>query len=305
MRQLLRASQERQAAAASAAADARARLLARLQLARRRQQAREEAALSHGTERWQQQQVVLHEADLARRDAAASSAASQERQVARLWMKLQRHLTHPRAPWAPAPSAEAEMEAVFKLDKSENALRQRCRLRRVEGGTRHAEASISQKLAEVGRQAADADAEPPPPGSEAAAARPQPAAASGGSAIALLLLSELRKGAAQPQQRRAAIAAALGRGGGRLGRRLLGLRSEQSKGLARRGQALERGAGADGRAHGCVERGDDVVAVQHRGVVRAKVEAGRGAREWRVADGPQPLMRGASELAMMGELRLD
>ena len=78
------------------------------------------------------------------------------------------------------------MEAVFKLDKSENALRQRCRLRRVEGGTRHPEASISQKLAEVGRQAADAEAEPPPPGSEAAAARPQPAAASGGSAIALL-----------------------------------------------------------------------------------------------------------------------
>ena len=186
MRQLLRASQERQAAAASAAADARARLLARLQLARRRQQAREEAALSHGTERWQQQQVVLHEADLARRDAAASTAASQERQVARLWMKLQRQLTHPRAPWAPAPSAEAEMEAVFKLDKSENALRQRCRLRRVEGGTRHPEASISQKLAEVGRQAADAEAEPPPPGSEAAAARPQPAAASGVSAIALL-----------------------------------------------------------------------------------------------------------------------
>ena len=159
MRQLLRASQERQAAAASAAADARARLLARLQLARRRQQAREEAALSHGTERWQQQQVVLHEADLARRDAAASTAASQERQVARLWMKLQRQLTHPRAPWAPAPSAEAEMEAVFKLDKSENALRQRCRLRRVEGGTRHPEASISQKLAEAGRQAADTESQ--------------------------------------------------------------------------------------------------------------------------------------------------
>ena len=98
---------------------------------------------------------------------------------------LQRHLTHPRAPWAPAPSAEAEMEAVFKLDKSENALRQRCRLRRVEGGTRHPEASISQKLAEVGRQAADAEPEPPPPGSEAAAARPQPAAVSGVSAIAL------------------------------------------------------------------------------------------------------------------------
>ena len=45
---------------------------------------------------------------------------------------------------------------VYKLDKAENALRQRCRLRRVERGTRHPEASISQKLAEVGRQAADA-----------------------------------------------------------------------------------------------------------------------------------------------------
>ena len=131
LRQLLRASQERQAAAAAAAGDARTRLLARLQVARRRQEARGEAALSHGTARWQQQQVALHEADLARREAAAATAASRERQVARLWMKLQRHLTHPRAPWAPAPSAEAEVEAVFKLDNSENALRQRCRLRRV------------------------------------------------------------------------------------------------------------------------------------------------------------------------------
>ena len=131
MRQLLRASQERQAAAAAVAGDARARLLARLQVARRRQERWEASELSHGTERWQQQQVVLHEVDLARRDAASSIAASQERQVARLWMKLQRHLTHPRAPWAPAPSAEAEVEAVFKLDNSENVLRQRCRLRRV------------------------------------------------------------------------------------------------------------------------------------------------------------------------------
>ena len=178
MRQLLRASQERQAAAAAVAGDARARLLARLQVARRRQERWEASELSHGTERWQQQQVVLHEVDLARRDAASSIAASQERQVARLWMKLQRHLTHPRAPWAPAPSAEAEVEAeVYKLDKSENALRQRCRLRRVEGGTRHPEASISQKFAE---------AEQPPQGSEATAARPQPATVSGGSGIALL-----------------------------------------------------------------------------------------------------------------------
>ena len=94
-------------------------------------------------------------------------------------MKLQRHLTHPRAPWAPAPSAEAEVDTeVYKLDKSENALRQRCRLRRVEGGTRHPEASISQKLVE---------AEQPPQGSSEAAARSQPAAASGGgSGIALL-----------------------------------------------------------------------------------------------------------------------
>ena len=178
MRQLLRASQERQAAAAAVAGDARARLLARLQVARRRQERWEASELSHGTERWQQQQVVLHEVDLARRDAASSIAASQERQVARLWMKLQRHLTHPRAPWAPAPSAEAEVESeVYKLDKSENALRQRCRLRRVEGGTRHPEASISQKFAE---------AEQPPQGSEATAARPQPATVSGGSGIALL-----------------------------------------------------------------------------------------------------------------------
>ena len=178
MRQLLRASQERQAAHTAAAGDARTRLLARLQVARRRQERWEESELSHGTERWQQQQVVLHEVDLARRDAASSIAASQERQVARLWMKLQRHLTHPRAPWAPAPSAEAEVEAVYKLDKSENALRQRCRLRRVEGGTRHPEASISQKLVE---------AEQPPQGSSEAAARSQPAAASGGgSGIALL-----------------------------------------------------------------------------------------------------------------------
>ena len=102
MRQLLRASQERQAAAAAAAGDARAWLLARLQVARRLQERWEDSELSHGTERWQQQQVVLHEMDLARRDAASSIAASQERQVARLWMKLQRHLTHPRAPWAPA-----------------------------------------------------------------------------------------------------------------------------------------------------------------------------------------------------------
>ena len=78
MRPLLRASQERQAARTAAASVARARLLARLQVVRRRQEQWEDSELSHGTERWQQQLVLLHEMDLARRDERQHSLAQQE-----------------------------------------------------------------------------------------------------------------------------------------------------------------------------------------------------------------------------------
>ena len=77
MRQLLCASQERQAAHTAVARDARARLLARLQVAWRHRERWEDSELSHGTERWQQQLVVLHEMDLARRDERQHGLAQQ------------------------------------------------------------------------------------------------------------------------------------------------------------------------------------------------------------------------------------
>ena len=48
---------------------------------------------------------------------------------------------------------------VYKLDKAENALRQRCRLRRVERGTRHPEASISQKEMQSEKEEAEKEGE--------------------------------------------------------------------------------------------------------------------------------------------------
>ena len=67
--------------------------------------------------------------------------AQQERQEARLWSKLQRQLTHQRAPWA-TPEAESSA-AVWKLDGWETPL-QRMRLRPPSGfGGMRAVASTS------------------------------------------------------------------------------------------------------------------------------------------------------------------
>ena len=178
LRHVLRAAADRQAVQCSLVARARARLLARLRVSRRAQEQWEEAELSHGTDRWQEQLVVLHEDDVNRRDERQHAQAQQERKVARLWMKLQRQLTHQRAPWAPPPpSAEAEAESpvVLKLDKTENALRQRCRLKRVERGTRHREASTHRVKNDEKQQQGDGDGDGGGgPGGPGQASRPYP-----------------------------------------------------------------------------------------------------------------------------------
>ena len=84
-----------------AALTARSNQIARLQSAQKLQKARENRELEHGTEKWQDQLVVLHELEMERRIDLKRLQGQQERQVARLWHKLQRRLTHQRAPWAP------------------------------------------------------------------------------------------------------------------------------------------------------------------------------------------------------------
>eukprot|EP00965_Chrysotila_dentata_P224311 6194109-Pleurochrysis_carterae.AAC.1 len=42
----------------------------------------------------------------------------QERHEARLWAKLQRRLTHPRAPWAPLDQQATYMRAPIKMQLS-------------------------------------------------------------------------------------------------------------------------------------------------------------------------------------------
>ena len=94
--------------------------------------------------------VLLHEEEAERRDELVRLYAQQEKLVARLWLELQRRLTHQRAPWAQPQVGEAlstqEAEeggrfVVWRLSKWENALRQRHRLKRMAHGHRHIEAS--------------------------------------------------------------------------------------------------------------------------------------------------------------------
>ena len=141
LKQVLRAAHDCHSSDADAARASRGGVLQRLRMALEQQKQQSAAELQHGSELWQQRMVVLHEEEMERRDELVRSHAQQERQVARLWLKLQRRLAHPRAPWAP-PHGQMEAETSFwRLCKWENALRQRCGLKRIEHGTRHQEAS--------------------------------------------------------------------------------------------------------------------------------------------------------------------
>ena len=119
-------------------------VLQRLRASNELQRQREAQELEHGSDVWQNRMVVLHEEETARRDELVRSHGHQERLVARLWLKLQRYLTHQRAPWA-APQSRLKAEAFVRLSRSENALRQRCRLKRIEHGTRHESASKARR----------------------------------------------------------------------------------------------------------------------------------------------------------------
>ena len=219
-------------AAQAAVGRARARLLARLQAARRQLARWEGSELSHGTERWQQQLVVLHEQGRGGGTSRQHALAQQERssraleaalrppllrlpasprgtvgpdpnphpsQVARPWMKMQRHLTHQRAParrrrrpsprrrrWrtrqpiarahAPSSSPRSHMDARATLSpqsvsyyreagadsrpcRRAEVVRQRCRLRRVERGTRHPEASDAARRCASEKEEAEKEGE--------------------------------------------------------------------------------------------------------------------------------------------------
>ena len=143
LKQVMRASHEAHIADADAAVALNGGVLMRLRSSHERQQQREAAELQHGSELWQNRMVVLHEEEVNRRDELVRTHGQQERQVARLWLKLQRRLTHQRAPWA-LTTARGEADAVesfWRLSKWENELRMRCRLKSAESGTRHPEAS--------------------------------------------------------------------------------------------------------------------------------------------------------------------
>ena len=126
--QVLHIAMNERTAASRTALTQRSKLLHKLQAAQKGQERRERTHIEHGREMWQDQLVKLIEQEQARREDLRRQQAQQERQVARLWVKLQRRLTHQRAPWAP-PQAELEASSFWKLDKWENSQRQRCRRR--------------------------------------------------------------------------------------------------------------------------------------------------------------------------------
>ena len=140
LRQVMVSANEAHNSDADAAVALNRGMLQRLRVTLERQQQLEAAELQHGSEVWQNRMVVLHEEETARRDDLGRSHGQQERQVARLWLKLQHRLTNQRAPWARSRD-EAEAESFWRLSKWENELRQRCRLKCAEHGTRHLEAS--------------------------------------------------------------------------------------------------------------------------------------------------------------------
>lgn len=121
--------------------------------------------MAAGTDVWQNRMVVLHEEEAARRDELLRSHGQQERQVARLWLKLQRYLTHQRAPWAPMTTLDRDQQegsSLVRLSRWENGLRQRCRLKVVENGTRHQDASKARRsVAEADEAALDGRKEAP------------------------------------------------------------------------------------------------------------------------------------------------
>ena len=140
LKQVLRAAYAAQCNDADLCVAVQGGVLARLRAAHAAQLQQEAAELEHGSDVWQQRMVGLHELETCRREELTRHHALQERQVARLWLKLQRRLTHQRAPWAP-PHAREEAESSLRISKWENGLRQRCRLKRVDNGTRHLDAS--------------------------------------------------------------------------------------------------------------------------------------------------------------------
>jgi hypothetical protein len=144
LQQVMRAHHQTQCHDAGLAMATNGGVLQRLRASHELQRQREAQELEHGSDVWQNRMVLLHEEETARRDELVRSHGHQERLVARLWLKLQRYLTHQRAPWA-APQSRLKAEAFVRLSRSENALRQRCRLKRLEHGTRHESASKARR----------------------------------------------------------------------------------------------------------------------------------------------------------------